>query len=453
MSGHPTWVELEGFLDGTLAPERARSVVAHLLHGCASCQAEIRRRHELELNEEAAEGFSRDLTPEEDAAYDEVLDRAFTQVARWGEDACQVTARTREALALVEEKGTLALVEGAQRIQGPPMVDALLEKSWSLRHESPEQMVEYALCAVLAATNLDTRRIGAERVADCRSRAYGVLGNALRVVGRLEEAQRALDRGYELHLEGSRDPLEGARLLDFQASLYSARRQFADACKVLESIYQVYRRQGQDHLAGRALISKGIYTGYDGDTQQALDLLTEGLSLLDRSRDTELVAMALHNRAYLLAELGRYREARKLLFEIRPVQEIAGKRINLLKIRALEGRINLGLGQLERAERDFLEARQGFQKAGLPFQAALAGFELALTRSGLGRRLEARQDVLEAAEVFLDLNIGREGLMAVAVVRHAFEQEQEAHALLERTVAILRRTENDPRINARIWAV
>ncbi|HEX2224148.1 MAG TPA: hypothetical protein VHN15_08070, partial [Thermoanaerobaculia bacterium] len=84
MSDHPAGVELVGFLAGTLDVERARSVVAHLLHGCETCQAEIRRRQDFDLAEEA-EISSQELSPEEDAAYDAVLDRAFAQVARWGE--------------------------------------------------------------------------------------------------------------------------------------------------------------------------------------------------------------------------------------------------------------------------------------------------------------------------------------------------------------------------------
>jgi tetratricopeptide (TPR) repeat protein len=307
-------------------------------------------------------------------------------------------------------------------------------------------MIHYAFLAIAAAEKLDAELLGAERVGRCRSRAHAALGNALRIVGRFDEAQSQINRAYEIYLNGTPCTSEEARLLDLQASLYASQRRFEEACEILKKVYGSYRRNGEDHLAGRALISQAVYAGYSGLTEEALQLIDAGLLLVDGERDPDLVAMARHNQAYLLADLGRYREARTLLFEIRLFHGGGPKKISALKLRWLEGRINRGLGQFQRAERDFLEARQGCIDAGLPFQAALCGFELGLVRTDLGRTQEARRDVLEAASVFLELNIGREALMTVAFVRHAFEQELEARALLERTIDLLSRNDHGPRL-------
>lgn len=443
MSDHPSPAELYKFWEGSLATEERQAVVSHLIRGCPSCQTEMRRQ--TGITQVAAERTP-EPTPGEHNAYDAALDAAFSRVKNWGEDAVQVTHDRRKVLALLEAGDPRTLESIPAQLHGAPLVEALLDKSWNLRHESPERMLHFAYLAVVAAKELDAELLGADRVGACRSRAHAALGNALRIVGHFEEAQRQINQAYEIYLQGPACASEEARLLDLQASLHSSHRRFDQACEILKTVYGTYRRIGEDHLAGRALVSQAVYAGYAGHPREALQLLEMGLSLVDGERDPDLVLMARHNQAYLLADLGRYREARTLLFEIRLLHGGNPKKVNTLKLRWLEGRINRGLGHLDRAERDFLEAREGCIAAGLPFQAALCGFEVGLVRMDLGRRQEARRDVLEAASVFLELNIGREALMTVAFVRHAFEQELEARALLERTIELLGRSDHGPRL-------
>ena len=92
--------------------------------------------------------------------------------------------------------------------------------------------------------------------------------------------------------------------------------------------------------------------------------------------------------------------ARRALWELRRRHPDAGGRLNELKVRWLEAHIFIGLEELDRAELALRLVKEGYEEAGLPFKAALAGFELGTVLLRQGRFAEATETVLECAGVF-----------------------------------------------------
>lgn len=247
-----------------------------------------------------------------------------------------------------------------------------------------------------------------------------------------------------LFLEGTRDELLEARLFDVQASLFADCRRFASAREALDAVQAIHRRRGDQHLLGRALISKGLYASYDEQPEKAIVLLSEGLTLVDREREPSLMFIAVHNLAHALMVRGRYNDARMMLFPIRGREEDAGGRVNFLKVRWLEAQISAGLGELERAERDFRFVRSGFLEEDLPYKSALAGLELAEVYLRQGRSEESRSLSLETIDVFLSLHIPRESLVSVLVLRRSLKMGlAETGALLRTVIDFLKKAEND----------
>jgi hypothetical protein len=205
----------------------------------------------------------------------------------------------------------------------------------------------------------------------------------------------------------------------------------------------IQRRQGDDHLVGRALIKKGLYVGYDGRSEEALKVTREGMALIDREQDPGLYFAAVQNEARALKDCGRLREARAVLWTNLQHQDAAGGRLNLLKLRWLEGEINVGLGELERAGRSFLLVKQGFEEAGMVYTAAVASLDLAALWFQQGRAFEARALACEAAEVFLGLRIHREAMMAVRILLNCFETERVTLPLIQSVANYLRDSERN----------
>jgi hypothetical protein len=91
-----------------------------------------------------------------------------------------------------------------------------------------------------------------------------------------------------------------------------------------------------------------------------------------------------------------------------------------------------------------VDVRRGFAEADLRYKAALAGLELSAVHLRQGRPDDARERALEAFAVFARLDIGREVVAALLVLRDAFEQRLATAALLEGVIARLARLEREP---------
>ena len=421
MDEHPSMEELCRFAEGTLPRERAHGVVSHILRGCQSCGEEAARRNLLHLRRRAGTGHGPGR-----GGYGTVIERAFSTV----QHLASVVGREPEELQDPRE-----IVQG---LEGAALVDSLLARSWSLRYQDSAEMVRFARAAVLAALEMRPETLGERALADLRCRAWADLGNAYRVNDELSRAEDALSRSAELIDRGSGAPALKSRLYELQASLFSAQRSFDQAQAALDVAYSIYFEQGEFHMAGRVLISKASHAGYSHQPHEAARLTGQGLALLDETADPDLFFIASHNQLWFLVECFRFQEALDLLAAHRPLR--AKGRLNALKLLWLEGRIAAGLDELPLAPGRLNEARLGFESAGLRYRASLVALDLAAVLLRLGRPQEARNAVATATEVFAELEISRESLLATQVLRTALQIETTPLLLVTRIADLLRQS-------------
>jgi tetratricopeptide (TPR) repeat protein len=350
----------------------------------------------------------------------------------------------RAAALLALGEGALAIAEkGDIPLEGLGVYRALLDRSWAVRHDNPLEMTKLAKTAVDVAKRLEVAIYGEPQVADYEARAWGELGNAHRVADELWEAERAFGSAFRILEKGTGDPLVRARLHDLHASLWAAQRRFNFALQALDVVHSLYLKAGQPHLAGRALIKKAVYTHRNGRSMEAIKINEAGLAQINEQDEPGLSAWALHNQVLFLEACGQHREARKLLFENRS-HLVGTGRVNELKLRWAEGRIDMGLKNFQAAGNAFLEVKNGFLETQQGFAGALVSMELALTWMHQGKTTEARTVVMEAAGVFSALEIHREVLGAVQLLNDAFQIDKASLALVERVVSFIREWEINP---------
>ena len=435
MSGHPTTTELEAFLHGSLIGERMRDVVRHLLHGCAACDAQLKKGHGL------LTASNRGLSVVEDAAYSAVLDRSVKKARNIHREV----NRARKIEPLLAEGGIRAVVQDADLpLSGLGMYTALLSRSWAVRHDDPREMVRLARVAVEVAGRLEPRLYGTQGLIDLQARAWGELANAFRVADDLAEAERAFGTAFELFQRGTGDPYLKVRLYDLQASFLGTRRDFALAFASLDIAYKIYIELGEKHLAGRSLLIKAIYQYYSGAPEEALKISKVGMPLLEPARDPDLLFQAVHNEVTFLVACGRFKDARRALFDHQPQLGQRVGKVNSLKLRWLQGQISMGLLELDSAAEAFLESKNGFESAGLGFASALAALDLALVWMRQEKYGDTEVLVAEAAEVFLAVGVRREAVSAIMILKDSFEKRHGTITLLESVVEFLRRTQIDP---------
>jgi tetratricopeptide (TPR) repeat protein len=429
VEAHPTSQELREFAEGGLPKEQTRNIVAHFLYGCETCRTEAAAL----LNLIRIRRGPRVESPEQLQVYDQAFDRAFEilQASRLSDPAATETP----ALSWLH-----ALAGVASGLEGPELVEALLARAWSLRHEKPIEMVRISRLAVLTAGSLSAETWGDPPVADLQCAAWACLGNASRITGDVAQAQDALDHAAALFEAGTGDSLLRARLYDFQASLESARGRHDRALIALDVVIDIQRDRGDQHLEGRALISKGLQAGYAGRPRQALRLTREGLALLDEERDPDLVLNAFHNLLWFQVESGRPREAQRFLESNRDRLLAAGEtqRLDLLW---LEGRIAAALNRVNFAQSLLNTAFQSFEAAGLAHKAANVTIDLAALALRQGEPMRARAFISSAEDAFRDLDAPKSTLVALSFLHRRLSQKQVPVHLVLRLAELVRRTQ------------
>jgi tetratricopeptide (TPR) repeat protein len=184
-------------------------------------------------------------------------------------------------------------------------------------------------------------------------------------------------------------------------------------------------------------------TGYSGHPEKALRLLQRGLRMVDESFEPEIAFFGVHNQLWFAVECGRYEEAQKLVFLNRWRYEGAA-RLNRIKLRWLEARIDAGLGKHERAVNVFREVADDFTDASQDFPSGLAALDMALSLLRLGRTGEARDVALDAAQTFQTLQIEREMLLAVLFLHQCFSLGLAKVSVLEDVIDFLHRAGHNP---------
>ena len=152
-------------------------------------------------------------------------------------------------------------------------------------------------------------------------------------------------------------------MLSFLASWRKEQQRFGEALQIFDRVAAIYKKLGQWNLLGRTLLQKALVCGEAGDGEGEMKLLRRALDLIDPQADPRIFLAARHNLINALYESGRVREAFALLYHTRPLYLKAGDRMNLLKLRWLEGVVAFGLQRIDQAEAAFREVRDSFRRA------------------------------------------------------------------------------------------
>lgn len=436
---HVTDEEIERFMTGGLDPTRFRLALRHLLR-CPECQQRLgplgmtafRRSSELALGD--------------DSIYDAVLDRAFGKVAEEMARVGKEKARRERILSSARRnrRGIGGALEQDNERSSWPVVEALLELSYEARYRDPREMLQHAFAAEYASRNLDSLQYPPALIADFQTRALAELGNAYRVNDDFEAAEDAFAQAADRFDQGTGDALLLARLLDLEASLRRAQRRLAEAIELLKNVAILYEQIGERHLAGRALVSLGINTYYNGRPREAVSFLRNGMTMLDRVREPQLLLTSQQNLLLALVDAGDLQEARELLLKSDLRRKLAGEPLNLLKLRGVEGKIHAGQGKLWRAETIFREVRDGFLEREMAYDAALVGLELIEVRLRMGQHGDVAELALEILETFEDLGVEQPALRAMRYLAEACRANVATPSMASRVRSFLRPLDPEP---------
>jgi tetratricopeptide (TPR) repeat protein len=325
------------------------------------------------------------------------------------------------------------------------LCERMIEKSFEEGFNEPARAIEIANLATLVADRLEPEDGGGEEALNSlRARVWAQLGNAFRVNVRLAEAERAFAVAEALLEEGPVALLDRARVHTQLGALRLDQRRFPESFQLFDRAAFIYKKLGQWSLLGRTLLNKAVACSEAGDAEAQMRLLRQALGLIDPQADPRVFLAARHNLIDALNEDGRSREAFALLFHTRPLYLKTGDRMNLLRLRWLEGRVALGLQRMEQAEVAFREVRGGFQELGHGFDAALASLDLAGVYLRQGRSADLRRIAEETLAVFQAHDTHQQAMAALVALCTAARLDRAEIELVRSVSEFLKRARNNP---------
>jgi len=336
------------------------------------------------------------------------------------------------------------MVSNSLRFRSRSLVELLLEESHEAGFQEPARAVDLALLSQTVSETLSVAQCGSPEGKDSlRARAWAQVGNARRIQSDHAGAERAFAQVAAVVEKGRMGLLDRARVLDLLASLRRDQRRFAEATQLLSEVITIYQHLGHWNLLGRALSQKASACGEAGDVETEMALLRRALDLLDPETEPRVFLVARHNLISALNQSGRSREAFTLLFHTRPLYLRLGDRMNLLRMRWLEGEVAQGLGRIDQAEAAFREVRHELTDLGIDYDAALVSLDLAACLIAQGRLNDVRALAEEMLAVFALRNIHREAMGAILFFCQAAKLERAGTALVREVADFLRNARND----------
>jgi tetratricopeptide (TPR) repeat protein len=398
---HLSEEEIGRFLDARLDTADQQRVVRHLMAGCGTCSRRLVEQAPGSLLDQAAE--ARPGRAERRSARTRAAAAALRREDRVRMSEARL-ARSLELLRASPQGYDGLSSRQVQALYGPPLVEALLQCGFELRYTHSKGMRWLAYNAVKAAEELRADEHAPALVLDLQARAWAALANAYKVNEEYGEAEAAFARARDLLRRGSGDPhlLAGIALLE--ASLMSSQRRLRAARELLDGAHRLYLKLGDRHLAGQALLSKGLTAEHDGTYPEGVALFRRGFAFLDPERDPQLVAIGQQGMITALVGAGEYHEAGRLLLR----SDLRQRLTYLPNVRWVEARLLAGLGRLEKAERAFGTVREEFLERGRSISAALVGLDLLPILLRQGRLGQARQTAREIYGTLRDLGIHRD---------------------------------------------
>ncbi len=454
---------LDKLLRGTASPDEMRELAWHLVETCPDCgqvaavdwpisDELVEEAESAVLGVEVVEAREADVKGEDfgEISFDRVRRRLGSSVAELFRQKEAAPEMLEELLSHPRPRQRL-MIHNNRRFHTVPLAELWLDAVWSQGFDDPEGAEESAALVLELLDRIEPDLMGCEILNDLRGRAWAYRGNCRRIRGDFRVAREAFCAASRFISQGSGDLLEVARLYDLESTLCRVQRRFGEARDLIQKAISIYLSTDEKHLAGRTMVSQSLLLSEEGHFKEAILVLKEALTLTEPDREPHLVMVAHHNLVSYLMELGRYEEAQAMLPKVRRRTVENGSRYQLLRLRFLEGMIQLGLGHESRAEAAFLEVRKGFAELEVSYGVADVSLELAALYLRQGRTAEIKQLAVEMVPLFESRDLHQEAIAALMLFKRAVEMEtltarvvQEVSGVLERSQSLPRQGTEDP---------
>ncbi|MFP5288378.1 MAG: tetratricopeptide repeat protein, partial [Thermoanaerobaculia bacterium] len=273
---------------------------------------------------------------------------------------------------------------------------------------------------------------------------WGFVGNAQRVSGKLTEAEAAFERSARIWSQrapADLRPLDGARLLDLEASLRMYQGKFTEALSLIGSALKAVRTEAS---RVRLLINEANVLELIDRYGQALDRLRQAEALIDVESHPRSILGIRFNVIVNLIHLEEFQTAEVLLPEVQERAQALGNALDLVRVNWLEGRLGAALGRQQEARALLEEVKEEFTTRNIAYDAALVSLELAVLWLEQGRTGEVKELAEQMLWIFESQKVHKEALAALSLFREAAGREAATLELARRVLGYLEKAQGAP---------
>jgi tetratricopeptide (TPR) repeat protein len=405
----------------------------HLMHLCPTCsagfQAWQRRRHDTGVSYDSA--FR-------------VLPLLLERHTHAVEEAQRKADKDLRALLKLPHPERLGRIQRSHgRFRGVTLAHRLVGEA--KRHMPAEPQTVYELAE--AAETVLLRTPHAPGYYDALARAIAYKANALRALGRLQEADERMRSARGLvRNEDVTDTLVYAEIDDLEGVLRKDQRRFQEAEELLARAVSFFELAGERIDGARTLLTLGAMYHHRQEPGKAIETTEAALAHLSPEAEPHLYLCGRHNLALFLVEEGRFDAAADLLQADAELYERFADPWTALRQAWLQGKIAFATRRLEEAEQAFLEVRRGFILQENGYDAAMVSLDLALLYLKEGRTEEVQSLAAEMHTLFGAQEIHREAAAALLLFQEAAEREALTAEWVADLTSYLKRARGNPEL-------
>jgi len=433
---HVTHELLMAVLDGRI-PRNVieKIVIEHLGALCPTCRQEIEtfdwRSYRREVPHPSVYDVQFQRVAESVRDRRRAYEQELEQAQRWLAELRSVPPEDRRRT--VERART--------RFRGETFADLLVEESSQHLPDDPWSACSWADTA--HAVHFHTP--GLKKGGPIMVRVLAHRGNALRAMGRLNDAERDLHRARrEVESHAVTDLAVCAELDCLEGSLRKDQRHLDLAEKLFHRATVVYRLLGEVELRARTEMKLGFVYYAHGEFAEAAWTTERALADLSLETTPRLYLYARFNLARALEALGEPGRSLALLEDDARYQDVHFDQLSQLRVIWLRGKVQLALRDRDGAEELLSAARDGFAAAGIGFDVAMVSLELALILLERGELGRVKQIAREAFQIFGSQNVHPEALGSLKIFRDAAVAESLSIEIVHQVVAHFREAGQKP---------
>ncbi len=255
-----------------------------------------------------------------------------------------------------------------------------------------------------------------------RALGWARLGNSWLLTNRHFKAEEAFARAAQAWGEERErgDRRAEAEILWLKGNLRQYQRHFSESVELVERATALCRVAGDRQLLVKCLVQRAALCIYDGEPQAAYVVLREAEKVARQcTSKPELTLLVLQPFAAAHTMAGDYAAAERLFPTVARLCKELNRPDGSCQVRWLAGLVSRGRGQLNRAVAYLGAARSGFVELGDMDSAAMVALDEAELHLRRGRTSEVVRLAAESIPVFEALELDREGLATVTLLREA----------------------------------